>query len=181
LEVSRRIEASGQAYRTPVNYPSTPLGNKLKQIAQLIDAGLATRVYYVTLDGFDTHSDQAAAHAGLLDQLGGALAAFAEDLQAHAQLGRVMTLVFSEFGRRVEENASRGTDHGAAAPVFLMGSRVQSGLIGKQPRLDQLQDGDVKFQIDFRGMYATLLEQWLGWPAGPVLGEGFAPVDVLQS
>ena len=181
LEVSRRIEASSQAYRTSVTYPSTPLGNKLKQIAQLIDAGLATRVYYVTLDGFDTHSDQAAAHAGLLDQLGGALAAFAEDLQAHAQLGRVMTLVFSEFGRRVEENASRGTDHGAAAPVFLMGSRVKSGLIGKQPRLDQLQDGDIKFHTDFRAVYATLLAQWLGWPAGPILGDGFAPVDVLLS
>jgi len=181
LEVSRRIEASSQVYRTSVTYPSTPLGNKLKQIAQLIDAGLATRVYYVTLDGFDTHSDQAAAHAGLLDQLGGALAAFAEDLQAHAQLGRVMTLVFSEFGRRVEENASRGTDHGAAAPVFLMGSRVKSGFIGKQPRLDQLQDGDIKFHTDFRAVYATLLEQWLGWPAGPILGDGFAPVDVLQS
>jgi len=181
LEVSRRIEASSQAYRTSVTYPSTPLGNKLKQIAQLIDAGLATRVYYVTLDGFDTHSDQAAAHAGLLDQLGGALAAFAEDLQAHSQLGRVMTLVFSEFGRRVEENASRGTDHGAAAPVFLMGSRVKAGLIGKQPRLDQLQDGDIKFHTDFRAVYATLLDQWLGWPAGPILGDGFAPVDVLQA
>jgi uncharacterized protein (DUF1501 family) len=92
-----------------------------------------------------------------------------------------MTLVFSEFGRRVEENASRGTDHGAAAPVFLMGSRVQSGLIGKQPQLDQLRDGDVKFHTDFRAIYATLLEQWLGWPAGPVLGEGFAPVDALLS
>ncbi len=181
LEVSRRIEASGQAYQTPVTYPSTPLASKLKQIAQLIDAGLATRVYYVTLDGFDTHSDQAAAHAGLLDQLGGALAAFAEDLQAHAHLGRVMTLVFSEFGRRVEENASRGTDHGAAAPVFLMGSRVQSGLVGKQPRLDQLQDGDIKFHTDFRALYATLLAQWLGWPAGPILGEGFAPVNVLSA
>jgi uncharacterized protein (DUF1501 family) len=181
LEVSRRIEASSQAYQTPVTYPSTPLANKLKQIAQLIDAGLATRVYYVTLDGFDTHSDQAAAHAGLLDQLGGALAAFAEDLQSHSQLGRVMTLVFSEFGRRVEENASRGTDHGAAAPVFLMGSRVKSGLVGKQPRLDQLQDGDIKFHTDFRAVYATLLAQWLGWPSGPILGDGFAPVDVLQT
>jgi uncharacterized protein (DUF1501 family) len=181
LEVSRRIEASNHAYRTSVTYPATQLANKLKQIAQLIDAGLATRVYYVTLDGFDTHSDQVAAHSGLLEQLGGALAAFAEDLQSHAQLDRVMTLVFSEFGRRVEENASRGTDHGAAAPVFLVGSRVKSGLIGKQPGLDQLQDGDLKFQTDFRAIYATLLDQWLGWPAAPILGESFAPADVLQS
>jgi len=181
LEVSRRIEASSQVYRTEVKYPASPLANKLKQIAQLIDAGLTTRVYYVALDGFDTHSDQAAAHAGLLDQLGGALAAFAEDLAAHAQLDRVMTVVFSEFGRRVEENASRGTDHGAAAPVFLVGSRVQSGLIGKHPRLDDLKDGDLKFHTDFRAIYATLLEKWLGWPAAPILGEGYAPADVLQA
>jgi uncharacterized protein (DUF1501 family) len=181
LEVSRRIEASSQVYRTEVKYPPTPLANKLKQIAQLIDAGLTTRVYYVALDGFDTHSDQAAAHAGLLEQLGGALAAFAEDLAAHAQLDRVMTVVFSEFGRRVEENASRGTDHGAAAPLFLVGSRVQSGLIGQHPRLDQLQDGDLKFHTDFRAIYAALLEKWLGWPAAPILGDGFAPADVLQS
>jgi uncharacterized protein (DUF1501 family) len=153
----------------------------LKRVAQLIDAGLSTRVYYVALDGFDTHSDQAAAHAGLLEQLGGALAAFAEDLQTHSQLDRVMTLVFSEFGRRVEENASRGTDHGAAAPVFLVGSRVQSGIIGKHPRLDDLADGDLKFQLDFRAVYASLLTQWLGWSATPIFGDTFQPADVLQS
>lgn len=181
MEVSRRIEASAQTYKTSVAYPATPLAEKLKRVAQLIDAGLSTRVYYVTLDGFDTHSDQPAAHAGLMLQLGGALAAFAEDLQAHSQLDRVLTLVFSEFGRRVEENASRGTDHGAAAPVFLVGSRVQSGLIGKHPRLDDLADGDLKFQLDFRAVYAALLTQWLGWPAAPILGAGFAPADVLQS
>jgi uncharacterized protein (DUF1501 family) len=181
LEVSRRIEAAAKEYKTPVSYPGTDLGQKLKRIAQLIDAGLATRVYYVALDGFDTHSDQANAHSGLLTQLGGALAAFAEDLQTHMQLDRVLTLVFSEFGRRVEENASRGTDHGAAAPLFLVGSRVKPGLLGKHPRLDDLDDGDLKFHTDFRSIYASALEKWLGWPAAPILGEGFAPADVLQS
>jgi uncharacterized protein (DUF1501 family) len=181
LEMSQRLEAARRAYKTPVTYPAAPLAEKLKRIAQLIDAGLATRVYYVTLDGFDTHSDQAAAHSGLLDQLGGALAAFAEDLQAHDHLGRVMTLVFSEFGRRVEENASRGTDHGAAAPVFLIGGRVKPGLIGTQPSLGDLQDGDVKFHTDFRAVYAALLERWLGWPAGPIVGDDFRPADVLMS
>jgi uncharacterized protein (DUF1501 family) len=92
-----------------------------------------------------------------------------------------MTLVFSEFGRRVEENASRGTDHGAAAPVFLMGNRVQSGILGKHPPLDDLADGDLKFQLDFRAVYAALLTQWLGWPAAPILGDGFSPAAVLQS
>jgi uncharacterized protein (DUF1501 family) len=181
LEVSRRIEASSSVYKTATNYPATPLATKLKQIAQLIDAGLNTRIYYVTLDGFDTHSDQAAAHSALLDQLSGALAAFAEDLAAHSQLDRVMAVVFSEFGRRVEENSSRGTDHGAAAPLFLVGSRVRPGLIGKQPRLDDLQDGDLKHHTDFRAIYAALLEKWLHWPSAPILGDGHMPADVLQS
>ena len=181
LEVSRRIEASGQNYKTTVAYPGTPLAEKLKRIAQLIDAGLGTRVYYVALDGFDTHSDQAAAHAGLLQQLGGAVAAFTEDLQAHGQLDRVATLVFSEFGRRVEENASRGTDHGAAAPVFVIGNQVRSGLIGKHPSFTDLEDGDVKFHTDFRAVYAALLENWLGWPSAPILGDGFKPADILKA
>jgi uncharacterized protein (DUF1501 family) len=179
LEVSKRIEASAKDYKTPVNYPGTDLAQKLKRIAQLIDAGLATRVYYVALDGFDTHSDQGDAHSGLLSQVGGALAAFAEDLQAHMQLDRVLTLVFSEFGRRVEENASRGTDHGAAAPLFLVGNRVKPGLLGTHPRLDDLDDGDVKFHTDFRAVYATILDQWLGWPSAPILGDGFKPAEVL--
>lgn len=178
-EVSRRIEQAAQEYKTPVKYPPTPLAEKLRHIAQLLDAGLATRIYYVTLDGFDTHSDQAAAHAGLLDQLSGALAAFTEDLHAHGQQDRVLTLVFSEFGRRVRENASRGTDHGAAAPVFLVGSRLKPGLIGRQPSLTDLDDGDLKFHTDFRQVYAALLEKWLGWPAAPILGEGFFPADML--
>ena len=181
LEVSRRIEAAAKEYKTPVTYPDTDLAQKLKRIAQLIDAGLATRVYYVSLDGFDTHSDQRDAHAGLLSTLGGALSAFAEDLAAHTHLGRVLTLVFSEFGRRVEENASRGTDHGAAAPLLLVGNKVRSGLVGEHPRLDTLEGGDVKFHTDFRRVYAAVLEKWLEWPAAPILGEGFPPADVLQS
>jgi uncharacterized protein (DUF1501 family) len=93
----------------------------------------------------------------------------------------VTTLVFSEFGRRLDENASRGTDHGAAAPVFLVGSRVRTGLVGKHPALDDLQDGDVKFHTDFRAVYAALLERWLGWPAGPIVGDEFRPADVLRA
>jgi uncharacterized protein (DUF1501 family) len=181
LRVSGRLEAAVGNYRATAAYPATPLAAKLKQVAQFIDAGLGTRVYYVTLDGFDTHSNQAAAHGGLLDQLGGALAAFAEDLQSHGHLDRVATLVFSEFGRRVAENASRGTDHGAAAPVLLVGGRVHSGLIGAPPRLDDLQDGDLKFGIDFRCIYAAILERWLSWPSATILGSGFAPAEVFAT
>ena len=181
LEVSRRIEAAAKEYKTPVAYPETGLARKLKQAAQLIDAGLSTRVYYVALDGFDTHSQQADAHAGLLSQLGDALAAFAEDLQTHGHLDRVATIVFSEFGRRLAENASQGTDHGAAAPVFLVGSKVKPGLVGKHPSTSDLDDGDVKFAIDFRSVYSTLLTQWLNWPAAAILGGEFQPAEVLRT
>lgn len=179
LEVSRRLEDSALNYKTSVNYPGSSLGEKLKNVAQLIDAGLATRVYYVALDGFDTHSDQADAHAGLLQQLGDALAAFSEDLGLHSHAERVTTLVFSEFGRRVAENASRGTDHGAAAPVFLVGNKVKPGLIGKLPSFDDLDDGDLKHHTDFRSVYATLLEKWLGWPSASVLGDMFKPAELF--
>ncbi|HZL91588.1 MAG TPA: DUF1501 domain-containing protein [Pirellulaceae bacterium] len=181
LEVSRRIEATAKDYKTPVVYPETGLAHKLKQAAQLIDAGLSTRVYYVALDGFDTHSQQADAHSGLLLQLGDALAAFAEDLQTHGHLERVTTLVFSEFGRRLAENASQGTDHGAAAPVFLVGSKVKAGLVGKHPSTAELDDGDVKFAIDFRAIYSALLTQWLNWPAAAILGGEFQPAEVLKA
>ncbi len=179
LEASQRIEAAARDYKTPVAYPATALATKLKSVAQLIDAGLTTRVYYVALDGWDTHSTQAAAHAGLLSHLGDALAAFVEDLQQHGHGQRVATLVFSEFGRRVKENASRGTDHGAAAPVFLTGERVKAGLIGQHPRLDDLDDGDLKHHSDFRQIYAALLDKWLGWPSAPVLGDEYQPLEVL--
>ena len=181
LEVSRRIEAATKEYKTPVEYPGTPLAGKLKQAAQLIDAGLSTRVYYVALDGFDTHSQQADAHSGLLLQLGDALAAFAEDLQTHGHFDRVTTLVFSEFGRRLEENASQGTDHGAAAPVFLVGSKVKAGLVGKHPSTADLDDGDVKHAIDFRTIYSALLTQWLNWPSAAILGAEYQPAEVLKA
>jgi uncharacterized protein (DUF1501 family) len=179
LEVSRRIESAGQKYKTDVAYPQSGLAEKMKQIARLIDAGLGTRIYYVALDGFDTHSDQAGAHAALLEQVGGALAAFAEDLAKHGHLDRVATLVFSEFGRRVQENASRGTDHGAAAPVFVVGSKVRSGLLGKHPDLSDLNDGDLKHHTDFRSIYAALLQNWLAWPIEPALAGEFKPYELF--
>lgn len=179
LEVSRRLAESGAEYKSAVSYPETGLGQKLKQVARLIDAGLRSRIFYVALDGFDTHSDQEPAHGGLLRELDGAVSAFTADLEARGAKDRVATLVFSEFGRRVAENASRGTDHGAAAPAFVIGSRVKAGLIGPNPRLDDLDDGDVKFQTDFRSVYAALLDHWLGWRPEPILGASFTPVPVF--
>ena len=179
LQLSHHLQQSAKDYATSVKYPASSLAGKLKQVAQLIDAGLGNRVYYVTLDGFDTHSDQAAAHSGLLQQLGDALEAFAEDLKVHGHQDRVASLVFSEFGRRVQEKSRRGTDHGAAAPLFVVGSKVKAGLIGRHPRLDDLDDGDLKFHTDFRAVYASLLTNWLKWPAQPGLVETKTPVAMF--
>lgn len=181
LAASERIAEALRDYKTPITYPDSALATRLKTIAQLIDAGLKTRVYYVELDGFDTHSQQPAAHAALLQQLGGAVRAFVEDVAHHGQGDRTMVMCFSEFGRRVAENASEGTDHGAAAPMFLAGSRVRAGLIGDHPSLTDLDDGDLKFRVDFRQVYATLLDRWLGWSSNTALGGEFKTIDALKA
>jgi uncharacterized protein (DUF1501 family) len=180
LATSDRIAEALRDNHTPIKYPESALAKHLKTIAQLIDAGLKTRVYYVELDGFDTHSQQPAAHAALLQQLGDATRAFVDDVEHYGHGKRTLVMTFSEFGRRVAENASQGTDHGAAAPMFLAGTRVRAGLVGEHPNLDELEDGDVKFHTDFRQVYATLLERWLGWSSKSVLGGAFKPIDALR-
>lgn len=181
LDASRRVEEARKDYQTPVTYPDHDLATKLRTVAQLIDAGLKTRVYYLQLDGFDTHSQQAAAHAALLGQLGSGVSAFIKDVKHHGHGERVLVMAFSEFGRRVAENASEGTDHGAAAPLFLAGGKVRAGLHGQPVSLSNLQDGDVKFHTDFRRVYATVLENWLGVPSQPVLGAMYKPLAVLSA
>jgi uncharacterized protein (DUF1501 family) len=181
LSASERVEAAVKSYRAAVDYPASGLAEKLKLIAQLIDAGFRTKVFYVTLDGFDTHATQAAAHAGLLEQLSSSISAFVNDLHAHQQLDRVLLIAFSEFGRRVAENASQGTDHGAAAPMFVAGSHVRAGLIGNHPRLDDLDDGDPKFHTDFRRIYAEILTRWFQQPADEILGGRYEPIEFLKA
>ena len=144
--------------------PNFGLARRLELIAQIIKAGFGTRIYYTSLDGFDTHANQLGTHAALLTELSDSIAAFHADLAAAGQADRVALLTFSEFGRRVAENASPGTDHGAAAPVFVVGPVAQAGLVGAHPSLDDLDDGDLKHHTDFRRVYATLLETWLGCP-----------------
>jgi uncharacterized protein (DUF1501 family) len=181
LTASQRVALAREGYRPGVTYPEDALSARLRTMAQLIDAGLATRVYYTELDGFDTHSQQPAAHAALLGQLSGSLAAFIQDVAHHGHGDRVAVMVFSEFGRRVQENASEGTDHGAAAPMFLAGHRVNSGLSGTAPKLDDLLDGDIQFETDFRQVYASVLDEWLGWPSSAVVGEGHSPLDIFKT
>jgi uncharacterized protein (DUF1501 family) len=157
------------------------LAQQLRLVAQLIDAGLTTRVYYLEIDGFDTHANQGEAHAALLEQVSSGLKAFLDDVALHGHGQRVAAMCFSEFGRRVEENASEGTDHGAAGPIFVAGQRVQSGLIGNHPSLADLDQGDVKHHTDFRQVYASLLEQWLGWESRHILDGAFEPVKLFKA
>jgi uncharacterized protein (DUF1501 family) len=163
------------------SYPESGLGRRLKLVGQLIKAGFGTRIYYTALDGFDTHANQLGSHAALMTELGDALAAFGKDLKADGQDDRVSVLAFSEFGRRVAENASAGTDHGAAAPVFLMGPVAKAGLVGAHPSLEDLDDGDLKFHTDFRRVYAAILHTWLGLAPEPILGAGFDPLPLFKA
>jgi uncharacterized protein (DUF1501 family) len=143
----------------------------------MIVAGFGTRLFHCGFDGFDTHALQLATHDGLLRQLDAALAAFLRDLEGHDRLADTIVLVHSEFGRRVAENASQGTDHGAAAPVFVFGGTVRPGLHGSPPDLGDLDDGDLRATTDFRSVYADLLG-WLSIDPTPVLGQGIARAGV---
>jgi uncharacterized protein (DUF1501 family) len=180
LTVAERLARTIESLPPADGYPPTDLGRRLGQVARLITAGLGTRVYYVALDGFDTHAEQAAAHGALLRQLGEALSRFLGDLAAHGEQDRVLVMCFSEFGRRVAENASAGTDHGAAAPMFLAGAAVRPGLLGPHPSLTDLDEGDLKHHTDFRQVYACVLERWLGCASTPILGGEYEPVAALR-
>jgi uncharacterized protein (DUF1501 family) len=176
-----RLREVAANYNTPVNYPATGLAGRLKLVAQLIAAGVPERIYYTSLGGFDTHANQAKQHHDLLAELSGAIAAFHDDMKHLGQEKRVLTVTFSEFGRRVKENASQGTDHGAASQMFIAGDAVRSGPIGAHPSLADLDDGDLKFHTDFRSVYATLLEQWLKIPSAEVLGNKYPALELLKN
>jgi uncharacterized protein (DUF1501 family) len=153
-------------------YPSTELGGQLRLMARLIKANAGMRVFYARQPGYDTHAGQLNTHATLLSELAGATRAFLDDLAAAKLAERVTVLAFSEFGRTVKENSSHGTDHGTAGPVLLAGPGLKGGLVGKTPSLLDLDSrhGDLKTEIDFRQVYATVLEDWLQLPTESVLG-----------
>jgi uncharacterized protein (DUF1501 family) len=166
-----------------LDYPDLPLAQSFRTVAQLIRADLGLRIFLVEQGGvspgeFDNHANQAGNHAVSLRELSQSLAAFCDDLAHDRLLDRVLLMTFSEFGRTVTENGRHGTGHGAAAPVFLAGGRVKAGLIGKHPSLADLDNDALKPHTDFRSVYAMALETWLGIPAGPILGPGFAPLPV---
>jgi uncharacterized protein (DUF1501 family) len=173
---SDKLQKLGKGYVPKATYPNTALANRLKLAAQLIDGGTGARLFYVSIDGFDTHSGQGGAtgsHANLLGDVSGAIAAFYKDVSARGHGDRVCVMTFSEFGRRAKENGSHGTDHGSAAPMFLVGSKVKAGVVGAHPSLAKLDDGNLVHHTDFRRVYAALLTDWLGLDAAKVLGKGF--------
>jgi uncharacterized protein (DUF1501 family) len=164
-------------------YPPTGLAARLRLVARLLKAGTGTRIYYTVQPGYDTHSNQLYTHSTLLNELSGAVKAFLDDLGAAKLAERAAVLVFSEFGRTVSENNSRGTDHGTAAPVFLAGPAVKGGVTGATPSLLDLdpQHGDLRRSLDFRQIYATVLENWLGLPAREALAAEFERLPLFRS
>ena len=170
-----------QNYNPSTKYPQGELGEGLRLVAAMIRGGLSTRVYYVHLGGFDTHANERGRHDQLMQRFAEAVGAFWADLWAQKNDERVMMMTFSEFGRRVAQNASGGTDHGAAAPMFLFGPRVKGGIVGDNPSLTDLQAGDIKHQNDFRSVYATLLQQWLDTPSKPILGQQFKLLPLVKA
>jgi uncharacterized protein (DUF1501 family) len=165
------------------SYPPTALARQLRLMARLIKANVGTRVYYARQPGYDTHAAQFGAHAALLREFSGALKAFLDDLAAAKLAQRVTVLAFSEFGRTVKENGSAGTDHGTAGPVFLAGPGVKSGVVGATPKLldPDPRHGDLRVSLDFRRVYATVLEDWLGLPAKATLGGTFEKLSLFRS
>jgi uncharacterized protein (DUF1501 family) len=177
--------ARAAAHRSAVSYPGTALARNLRSVAAVIASGLTTRVFHVVHDGFDTHTDQARDHPRLLAELDQAVDALLEELAQLNALERTLVLTTSEFGRRVAENGSgveAGTDHGAASVLLLYGGKLRGGVLGGQPRLDALDaNGNLPVAIDFRRVYASVIEGWLGGDAAAVLGERFEPLELFSA
>ncbi|MCZ8139068.1 MAG: DUF1501 domain-containing protein [Armatimonadota bacterium] len=181
LDAMNLLNAKLDGAKPKQTYGENGFGRGFAQISQLLMASPQTRVVYFSHGGFDTHSRQKDAHAKLMQEFSDAVLAFQREMEAAGLDKKVTLLVFSEFGRRVEENGSLGTDHGEAAPMFLIGSRVKGGFHGPNPDLANLSRGDVPWKTDFRSVYATTLENWLGNDAGLVLGSEFPTLDLIKS
>lgn len=180
LDAMAALKAQLAKYQPKQTYGEDPFGRGFKQIAQLVATSPQTRVIYFSAGGFDTHSRQADQHQKLLKGFSDAVAAFQAEMEAVGRADKTMVLVFSEFGRRVYENGSAGTDHGKAGPMMLIGKNVKGGFHGPKPDLNTLSDGDLAHKIDFRQVYATALDNWMGGESKVVLGGQFSTLDVLK-
>lgn len=192
IDFLRRVLTDGQSssaevrravalYRSEVAYPNEALAQALRDVAALANGDTGTRVLSVELAGFDTHTDERPRHDNLMKQLDAALGAFMEDLGRSAVGREAVVLVFSEFGRRVAENGARGTDHGVAAPMFVLGHAVKGGLHGAHPQLDKLQNGDLVHTTDFRSVYAATIRRCFALPPEKVLGASYPEPALFRS
>jgi len=178
---SDQISRVTRSFKPVGEYPGGEFGDGLRTIAAMIGGGMSTRVYYVSLGGFDTHANQKGSHDRLMNDIGRGLKAFWDDITKQENTDRVLVMTFSEFGRRVSVNASGGTDHGAAAPLLLLGKGFKDTLVGKHPSLTDLDQGDLKYGVDFRHVYATVLQEWLETPSKPILGSQFRTLPILKT
>jgi len=181
---SQDLASAHASYKPAVTYPQSSLASGLRLLAELIDSGKGgaspLRVGHVSLGGFDTHTQETANLNRLLNETSESLSAFWNDIEAHGHADDVIVMTWSEFGRRVRENAQNGTDHGSAGPMFVLGKAVKGGFYGEPPSLTDLDNGNMRFTTDFRGVYATLLEKWLESPAKEVLGKQFDQLSFLS-
>ncbi|HEU5318349.1 MAG TPA: DUF1501 domain-containing protein [Chloroflexota bacterium] len=173
------LQKAHQGYKPAVTYPQDSFAAGLKLLAETIVGDLGVKVGYVTIGGFDTHSNQRNQHQRLLQSLSDGLKAFWDDLSAQGKADDVMIMTWSEFGRRVSENGSNGTDHGTATPQFIIGNNMKGGHWGEPLNLDDLDKGNLKFTTDFRSVYATMMDGWLGAPAEKLLGGRFQTLGFL--
>jgi uncharacterized protein (DUF1501 family) len=173
---SEDVRRAAATYQPRAEYPGDALGQDLRTAAALLQSNIGCRVLSVTQQGYDTHEDQPRRHDALMTELDRGLTAFLEDVRGTPAGDNVVVLVFSEFGRRVEDNASLGTDHGTAGPMFLFGTPITGGLDGKHPSLTELHDGDLVHTTDFRSVYASVLESWFGVDSQPILGAKYEPI-----
>lgn len=166
--------------RSATSYPQSEFGQDLRTIAGLITADTATRIYYVSLSGFDTHANQKLRQERLLQQYAEGMKAFVADLKQQGLFNEVLIMTFSEFGRRVQQNGSNGTDHGTANNLILLGGQLKKpGFFNGGPDLSKLDEGDLIYQVDFRNIYATILDKWLETPTPAVLGGNFSPLALI--
>lgn len=170
---SKELQDLVKNYSAAVEYPNNGLGNSLKLMAEVVTSDIGLQVGYVTIGGFDTHADEANVQKTLLQTVSDGIRAFLDDVEAHNFGDRVIVMTMSEFGRRVEENGSRGTDHGSAQPMFIAGKPIKGGLYGQRPSLTDLDNKNLKFNTDFRSVYATVLKDWLGTDPAPLLQGSF--------
>jgi uncharacterized protein (DUF1501 family) len=180
LTASDIVQQAAANYQTSVNYPKNDFSNRLKLAAQIISSSIKPQIVYLQIGGFDTHANQKNTQANLLKTISDGISAFYQDMDEKGRANDTAIMTFSEFGRRAKENGSLGTDHGTAEPMFIVGGRINGGMYGTYPSLSDLDgNGDLKFTVDFRQVYTSVLQDWLGVDPTPILNSQFQKLNMF--